>query len=141
MECEDCYASCDGEYNEVFVQRVLLAEESDVQEHDGEKLAGLGQDESYVVNVGEGGVSEWGGEGGSKSDEAEGEEDTSARDEGWKRFALRSCRPKVEEACEGSEGGLDGVQDNREFEKFWGLGVTVWSGGEAFLKKRPRKTR
>lgn len=35
-----------------------------MEEHDGEQFAGFGEDEGYVVDVGEGGVAEGGGEGG-----------------------------------------------------------------------------
>ena len=42
-----------------------------MEEHDGEELAGFGEDEGYVVDVGERGVAEWGREGGCYGDEEE----------------------------------------------------------------------
>jgi hypothetical protein len=50
-------------HNEIFVQRIALAEDRKVQEHHREKLAGFGEDESDVVNMGEGGISKRGGQG------------------------------------------------------------------------------
>ena len=46
-----------------------------MKEHYGEELAGFSEDEGYVVNVGEGGVAEWRGEGGSYGDEGERRKD------------------------------------------------------------------
>ena len=51
MKSEYRDAEGDQEDNEVFVERVGAAEESDVEEHDGEELAGFGQDEGQVVDV------------------------------------------------------------------------------------------
>ena len=69
MQCEDCDAGCDEEYDEVFVERVAFSEDCQVQEHYGEEFAGFGEDEGYVVDVGEGGVPEWGSKGGGYGDE------------------------------------------------------------------------
>jgi len=86
VDCEDCNAGgyeCD---DEVFVEGVGFAEDREVQEHDGEKLAGFSEDESYVVDVGEGGVTEGGSEGGGYGDEDKGEEDgAGGKYGGWRR--------------------------------------------------------
>lgn len=62
VERKDGYAGCDGQDDEVLVQREASAEDGDVEEHDGEELAALGEEEGDVVNVCEAGVSEWAGE-------------------------------------------------------------------------------
>ncbi len=46
-----------------------------MQEHDGEEFAGFGEDEGYVVDMGEGGIAERGREGGGYGDEDEGKKD------------------------------------------------------------------
>lgn len=61
VECEYCYASGHQRYHEIFVEGVRFPEDSEMQEHDGKELAGFGEDEGYVVDVGEGGVAEGGG--------------------------------------------------------------------------------
>lgn len=60
VEGEDGDAGGNERNNEVFVKRVAFAEDGQMQEHDGEKLAGFGEDEGYVVNVSERGISERG---------------------------------------------------------------------------------
>ena len=52
MESKDCNAGCDGQNDEVFVQWVSFLEQSYVQEHNWEKLAGLGENECNVVDMG-----------------------------------------------------------------------------------------
>ena len=60
MESEDCHAGSHKRNDKIFVKRVALAENGEVQEHDGKKLAGLGEDEGDVVDVGKGGVAKRG---------------------------------------------------------------------------------
>jgi len=64
VQGEDCDAGGDSEDDEVFVEGEGAAEEGYVEEHYGEQLAGFGENEGYIVDVGEGGVAEGGGEGG-----------------------------------------------------------------------------
>lgn len=45
VEGEDCDAKGHGEDDAVFVKRVSFSEDCKVQEHDGEELAGFGEDE------------------------------------------------------------------------------------------------
>lgn len=45
-----------------------------MEEHYGQEFAGFGQDEGYVVDVGEGGIAEWGGQRGGYGYEEEGNE-------------------------------------------------------------------
>lgn len=58
MEGEDGDARGDGRDDQVLVEGVALAEDGDVQEHDGEQLAALGQEEGDVVDVREARVPE-----------------------------------------------------------------------------------
>lgn len=75
VEGEDC-DSCGYESDdEIFVEGVGFAEDGQVEEHDGEELAGFGEDEGDVVDVSKGGVAEGRGEGGGDGDEQEGRED------------------------------------------------------------------
>lgn len=60
VEGEDGDAGGNERNDEVFVERVAFAEDGQMQEHDGEKLAGFGEDEGDVVNVSERGISERG---------------------------------------------------------------------------------
>lgn len=62
MEREDCYSGGHGGDDEVLVQRIPFPENGDVEEHDGEQLAALGEQERDVVDVREAGVAEGGGE-------------------------------------------------------------------------------
>lgn len=58
VEGEDGDAGRNGQDDEVLGQRVAAAEEGDVEEHDGEELAGFGEDKGQVIDVREGGVAE-----------------------------------------------------------------------------------
>jgi len=59
VQGEDCNTRGDGQDDEVFVERVALAEKGDLEEHDREKLAGFCEDESYIVDMGERCVTKW----------------------------------------------------------------------------------
>lgn len=61
MEGKNGYSSCYCKYNEVFVERVSFPEYSDVEKHYWKEFAGFGEDEGYIVDMGEGSISEWGG--------------------------------------------------------------------------------
>ena len=60
MKGEDGDAGGNERNDEVLVERVAFAEDRQMQEHDGEKLAGLGEDEGDIVDVSEGGIAERG---------------------------------------------------------------------------------
>lgn len=53
VQREDCNTSGNKSYHEVFVQRKTFAEDCEMQEHYGKKLARFGEDESDIVDVGE----------------------------------------------------------------------------------------
>ena len=82
VESEDRDAGSDEGDDEVFVEGIAFSEDGEVQEHHGEELAGFGEDESDVVDVGETGVAKGGCEGGGDGDEDEWEEN-GARGEDW----------------------------------------------------------
>ncbi len=79
---EYCHSSGYERYDEVFVERVGFPEDSEVEEHDGEKFAGFGENEGYVVDVGEGGVAKGRGEGGGYGNEEDCGEDGAGREDG-----------------------------------------------------------
>ena len=62
MQRKDRHAGRDERDDGVFVQRIPLAEDGDVEGHHGQELAGLGEDEGDVIDMFEGGVSERRGE-------------------------------------------------------------------------------
>lgn len=68
VEGEDGNAGSNKEYYKVFVERVAFAEDGEVEEHHGEEFARLGKDVGYVVDMGERGVTEGRGQGGSDGD-------------------------------------------------------------------------
>ena len=79
---EYCDSSGYERYDEVFVERVGFPKDGEVEEHDGEEFAGFGENEGYVVDVGEGGVAKGGGEGGGYGDEEERREYGAGREDG-----------------------------------------------------------
>lgn len=82
VECEYCDSGGHERYDEVFVERIGFPEDGEVEEHDREEFAGFGEDEGYVVDVGEGGVAKGGGERGGHGDEEEWREDGTDRENG-----------------------------------------------------------
>ena len=87
MKSEYRYAGGYKEDDEIFVQRIAFSENGEVQKHDREELAGFGEDEGDVVDMGETGVAEGRGKGGCDGDEDEREED-GARGEDWGVISL-----------------------------------------------------
>lgn len=104
---EYCDSAGYERYDEVLVERVGFAENGKVEEHDGEEFAGFGEDEGYVVDVGEGGVSKGGGEGRGYGDEEERREDGAGREDG--RGGFRTGEVKVDVTDQRGESGLDCV--------------------------------
>lgn len=82
VQREDGDAGGHGGDNKVLVQRISLAEERNVQEHDGEQLARLGEEESDVVDMRQTGISKGRGEGLRESHEDERREDLLRREDG-----------------------------------------------------------
>ena len=58
VDCENGHARSYQGHDKVFVEGVGLPEYGEVEEHDGKELARFGEDECYIVNVSERGVSE-----------------------------------------------------------------------------------
>lgn len=82
MQGEYCYAPSDSQDNKVFIQRKPSLEQRDVQEHYGQKLAGFGEDEGDVVDVGEGGITKGRGKRGGDGDCEERTEDCEGGKDG-----------------------------------------------------------
>ena len=78
VQSEDCHTSCDECNNAVLVKRVLATEQGDMQGHDREKLARLGQDEGDVVDVLEGSITKWRSQRRCDGHQEHGEYDTAA---------------------------------------------------------------
>ena len=107
-----------------------------MEEHDGEELAGFGEDEGYVVDVGERGIAEWRGERGGYRDENKREEDGAIGEYGW-CGCCGSREEKVGVACERGERGLNGIEEDGVGEAFWRGGGTIFRCGDAFLEEGP----
>lgn len=89
MEGKDSHAQRHQSHHGVLVERVALAEDGQVQEHDGEQLAALGQDERHVVDVLEAGVAERRGETAGQRDERQGTEYARRGEDGRRRSVAR----------------------------------------------------
>ena len=57
-----------------------------MQEHDWEELAGFGEEEGQVVDVGKRGVAEGRGERGGYGDQEQGRDDAGCWEDGWSGF-------------------------------------------------------
>jgi hypothetical protein len=137
VEGEDGDAEGDGADDEVLVGRVAAAPEGGVEEHDGDELAGLCEEEGDVVDVGEGGVAKGRGEGGGDGDEEEGEDDAPRREDGGQRGGGAAAPGEVEVARDGGEEGLDRVEEDGVLEDLGLVGGTVGGGCEFLLEEGP----
>ncbi len=138
VEGEDGDAGGDEGHDGVFVQRVALAEDGQVQEHDGQELARFREDEGDVVDVREAGVAEGRGEGGGDGDEDQGAEDGARWEDGAGGGGAGGGAQEVDVACQGGEGGLHRVEEDGVAEAFGGGGRAVSCGCYAFLEESPR---
>lgn len=80
-----------------------------MQEHDGEQLAGLGEDEGQVVNVRETGISEGRGERRGDADEEQRDDDLARGEDRRYLLSGRRREEEVEKSGYCRECGLDGV--------------------------------
>lgn len=137
VECEYCDAARHGQDDEIFRQRITLAEQSDVQGHDGEQFAGFGEDEREIVDVGERGVAKRRGKGRGQRDEDQGDEGGLSRED------VEGSRlvQQVETAAGKGKEGLDGVEDDRKPEilllRLRRTVGRVGSGGDTLLEEAP----
>lgn len=95
VQREDGDAGGDGRDDEILVQGVALAEDGDVEEHDGEELAALGEQEGDVVDVGETGVAKGAGETARDGHEGQGTENAARGDDGRHGRALGGREEEV----------------------------------------------
>lgn len=140
VEREDGDPGRDERNDEIFVERVVFAENGQVQEHDWQELARFGQDEGDVVDVREGGVTERGGQRGGDGYQDQGKEDGAGGKDGGSTAASRGGGEEVYVAGQGGKGGLDRVEEDGVGELFrrgWG---SVWGCRYAFLEQGPRET-
>lgn len=139
VQGEDGDAERHGRDDEVLVQRIPPAEHGDVQEHDGEQLAALGEEEGDVVEVREGGVPKGAGEAAREGDEGEGGEDAARGDHGGDRAVARRRGVEVDGAHDGGEDGLDGVEEDGEVPDLGRIGRAVGRRRELLLEVGPRQ--
>ena len=118
VQRKDGHAGGDGRDDEVLVQGVPLPKHRDMQKHDREQLAALGEEECDVVNVREGGVAEGAGEAAGDGDEGEGREDARRGDDGRDGAAARGGGDEVDASDRRGEDGLDGVEEDGEVPHF-----------------------
>lgn len=116
VQREDGDAGGDGRHHQVLVQRVAAAEERDVQEHDGEQLAALGQDVRDVVDMREGRVAKGRRERVGEGDEQERREDAAVGDDRRRAPAAWRGEAGEEDAADASEQGLDRQEKDGELE-------------------------
>lgn len=143
VQREDRDAGRDGRDDQVLVEGVAAAEDGDVQQHDGQQLAALGQQEGDVVEVGEGGVAEGAGEGAGQRDEQERRQDAARRDHRGDRDPPRRAPPQVHRPRQRRERRLDRVQEHRVLEALRALawqGAAVRGRRELLLEVGPCET-
>lgn len=109
VEGEDGDAGGNERNDEIFVERVALAEDGQMQKHDGQKLAGFGEDEGDIVDVRQGGIAEWGSQGGGDGDENEGKKNGAGGKYGGRRSSSRGGDEEVDVTRYGGKSRLDGV--------------------------------
>lgn len=139
VEGEDGNASSDGGNDSVLVNRVALPEDGDVEEHDGQQLAALGQQESDVVDVRKTGVAKGTGKTVCDGDKHEGTEDAARGEDRRHGGAFRRRDQEVDEANGRSEERLDGVEEDGETPDLWCVGRAVSLGCQLLLEIRPRQ--
>lgn len=124
VQREDGDARRHGRHHEVLVQRVAPAEEGDVQEHDGQQLATLGQQECDVVNVRKAGVAKGAGEAARHGHQRQRPEDAARRDDGRHRASARRRREQVDGSNRRRQDRLDRIKEDGEVPYF---GRFCWS--------------
>lgn len=140
VEGEDGNAECHGGHDQVLVDGIALPEDCNVEEHDGEELAALGQQEGDVVDVRKAGVAKGTGQAVGDCDERERAEDAARREDGRHGSAFRGRGQEIDEADGGSEERLDRVEEDGEVPDLWCVGRAVRLGRQLLLKERPCQT-
>lgn len=114
MQREDGHAHRHGQHHQVFVEGVLLAEQRDVQKHNGQELAALGERVRNVVDVRQRCVANGRRQRLAYRDEQEREDDAPRGDDGRDGLAgWRRC-VEVQGAGNGGEEGLDDLKEDGE---------------------------
>ena len=137
VQREDGDAGRHRRHDQVLVERVALAEYRDVQEHDGQQLAALGEQEGDVVGVGEAGVAEGARQAAGDGDEGQRREE-AARGDDWRDLGpFRRRGNEVDAADGGCEGRLHRVQEDGEVPDFARTLGSVGRRGQLLLKVGP----
>lgn len=119
VQRENGHARSDGSHDGVLVNRVALPEDGDVEEHDGQQLAALGQQERDVVDMRETGVAKGTGQAVCDGDEHEGPEDAARGENRRHGGAFGGREQEVDEANGRGEERLDGVEEDGEAPDLW----------------------
>lgn len=128
-----------GRHHQVLVQRVALAEDGNVQEHDGQQLARLGQQEGDVVDMRQAGVAKGRRERLCQGHKHERRQDAPRRENGRDRGVSRRAEVQVDGTTNGGKEGLDRVQENGVLEHLGVAFGAVRCRCEALLKEGPRQ--
>lgn len=111
VQSERGHTQGNHEDNTVLIQRVLLAEDRQVEKHDGKKLAGFGEDEGKVVDMRQTGVTEGRSERRRDAHQNQWEEDPAGGEYRGDLLTLWGGEQEVCEASNRGKRGLNGVQD------------------------------
>lgn len=140
VEGEDGHAKRHGGHDQVLIDGITLPEDCNVEEHDGEKLAALGQQEGDVVDVRKTGVAEGTGQAVGDCDERKRAKDAARREDGRHGCTFWGRGQEIDEADGGSEERLDRVEEDGEVPDLWCVGRAVRLGRQLLLKERPGQT-
>lgn len=137
VQSEDGHTGRDGRDNEILVQRVALAENGDVQEHDGQQFAALGEQEGDVVDVRETGIAKGTGQAAGDGNEGQRAKDAARGNDGWHTRALRSRNEEVQRADNGCEQRLNRVEEDGEMPTLRRILGAVRRRSQFFLQIGP----
>lgn len=114
VQREDGHARRHGRDDEVLLQGVPAPEERDVEKHDGQQLARLGEREGDVVDVRERGHAEGRGQRLREGDQEQRREHAVRGDDGRDGLAAGRGPPEIQGAGDGGEDRLDGEEEDGE---------------------------
>lgn len=140
VQGEDGHTRGDGSDDQILVEGIALPEDGNVQEHDGEQLAALGQQKGNVVDVRKAGIAKGTRQTVGDGDERERPEDAARGENRRDGRAFRSRGQEIDEAYRGGEQRLDGVEEDGEVPDLWRVGRTVGLGCQFLLEERPGQT-
>lgn len=121
--------------DKVLVERIALAEDGDMQEHDGEQFAALCKNKGDIVDMRKRGIPKRSGEGIRKGDEKEGREDLAVGNHGGDGLSAGRGKVCKEQSAGAGKEGLNGEEEDGELEAL--ARGAVGGCGQLFLEKSP----